>query len=293
MLRSRLALSAAVGLTLAVALTVPAYAAPAITSAPKSASTSTPVDASAGGPIDLQIWPGQGGKTAIITVVEVDAKTKLPVTVRIPVMPGSTVEWVGEILGGPAESDIERPYKLVQGQGGQFAEVELTKSHRGQVDAIGFPLEVSSDRVSVSVEYVQSVSSPLTAMSVRLPGNISKVKITPKPVGEPVENVDGESLYTLDPKTFKPGEKEKISISYSTVPPVEPAPGSDLNIVLIGLGVALVIAVVVTIVLFRRQHSVAQAPEELDDESDSGYPPSTTGDDDRAFDDDEPGPEFD
>ena len=121
---SRLALSTALGFILTVALTTPAFAAPAATGASQSNSASTPVDASAGGPIDLQIWPGQGGKTAIITVVEVDAKTKLPVTVRIPVTPGSTVEWVGEILGGPAESDIERPYKLVQGQGGQFAEVD-------------------------------------------------------------------------------------------------------------------------------------------------------------------------
>jgi hypothetical protein len=290
---SRLALAAAVGFTLAMALTAPTFAAPAATSAPKSSSTSTPVDASAGGAIDLQIWPGQGGKTAIITVVEVDAKTKLPVTVRIPVTPGSTVEWVGEILGGPAESDIERPYKLVQGQGGQFAEVELTKSRRGQVDAIGFPLKVSSDQVSVSLDYVQSVSSPLTAMSVRLPANISKVKIKPKPVGEPVDNADGESLYTLEPKAYKPGEKETVTISYSTIPPVEPAPGSDLNLVLIGLGVALVIAVVVTIVLFRRQLRVAPAPEELDDASDSEHPLSTASDDDRAFDDDESSPDVD
>ncbi len=291
MRRSRLVPAAAVGFVLVLALSAPAFAAPAATGAPKSVSASTPVDASAGGPIDVQIWPGQGGKTAIITVVEVDAKTKLPVTVRIPVTPGSTVEWVGEILGGPAESDIERPYKLVQGQGGQFAEVELTKSHRGQVDAIGFPLQISSDQISVSVDYVQTVSSPLTAIAVRLPANISKVKIKPKPVGEPVDNADGESLYTLEPTAYKPGEKETVTISYSTIPPVEPAPGSDLNLVLIGLGVALVIAVVVTVVLFRRQHSGAQAAEEFDDESASERPPSTIGDDDQAFDDDEPGPD--
>ena len=98
----------------------------------------------------------------------------------------------------------------------------------------------------------------------------------------------------LEPKAFKPGEKQKVTISYSTIPPVEPAPGSDLNPILIGLGVALVIAVVVLIVLFRRQHSGAQAPGELGaDESDSERPRSTSGDDDQAFDDDEPDPDVD
>ena len=160
------------GTRLALALAAPAHGAPAATAAPKSVSASTPVDAAAGGPIDLQIWPGQAGKTAIITVVEVDAKTKLPVTVRVPVTPGSTVEWVGEILGGSAESDIEAPYKLVQGQGGQFAEFTLTKSRRGQVDAIGFPLEIRVTRSRLALEYVQSVSSPLTAMSVRVPAKV-------------------------------------------------------------------------------------------------------------------------
>ncbi|MEI7813736.1 MAG: hypothetical protein WCJ13_02955 [Coriobacteriia bacterium] len=280
----RLWISTVLGFALAATVAAPALGAPAATTAkpplttapksttataPKSASTSVPVDASAGGPIDVQIWPGQGGKTAIITVVEVDAATKLPVTVRIPVIPGSTVEWAGQILGGAAESDLELPYTLVQGRGGQFAELTLTTSHRGQVDAIGFPLEMSGDKVSLAIDYVQSVSSPLTAISVRVPANVSQVKITPKPSGDPIANVDGESLYAINPSSYKPGEKQLITVFYSTVPPVEPAPGAQLNQVLIGLAIALAIAVVVIIVLIQRQSSGGQVAEEFDDEDES------------------------
>ena len=134
---SRLIRSTLVGLALTLAFAASLVGVSAASAATKSKAASTPVDAAAGGPIDMQIWPGQGvegDQTAIITVVEVDAKTKLPVTVRIPVTPGTTVEWAGEILGGPAESDIQQTFKLVQGQGGQFAEFTLTQSHRGQID---------------------------------------------------------------------------------------------------------------------------------------------------------------
>jgi hypothetical protein len=281
------------GLALAVALAAGALGAPAALAAATSTTASTPVDAAAGGPIDLQVWPGQSGQTAIITVVELDATTKLPATVRIPVMPGSTVEWAGEILGGDASADIQQPFKLVQGQGGQFAEFTLTKSHRGQIDAIGFPMKVASDAISVSVEYVQSVSSPLTAMSVRLPANTSKHKITPKPEGDAVQNADGEMLYTIKPKAFKPGETQKITISYSSSPPVAKAPGSELNIVLIGLGVALAIAVVATIVIVRRNSATGASAEESDDEPESDESAAEPHDGDQSFDDDEDEPDLD
>jgi hypothetical protein len=295
---SRLFRSTSLALALTVAFAASFVGVSAARAAAKSTATSTPVDAAAGGPIDMQMWLGQGvegDQTAIITVVEVDATTKLPVTVRIPVTPGTTVEWAGEILGGPAESDIQQPFKLVQGQGGQFAEFTLSKSHRGQIDAIGLPLKVKSDSVSVEIEYVQSVSSPLTALSVRIPANTSKAKISPKPDGDPVENADGESLYSIKPRAFKAGEKQKISVAYSTIPPVEKAPGSELNLVLVGLGVALALAVVVMIVIVRRNAPAASADgsdedDAFEDEDDSDVAAESSAappiDDDRPFDDD-------
>jgi hypothetical protein len=281
-----------VGLALTVAIAAPVLGAPPVFAAAASTTASAPVDAAAGGPVDIQIWPGQSGKTAVITVVELDAKTKLPATVRIPVMPGSTGEWAGEILGGSATDDIQRPLKLVQGQGGQFAEFTLSKAHRGQIDAIGFPLKVAGDTVSVSVEYVQSVSSPLTTISVRLPAGTSKAKIDPKPEGDPVVNADGESLYSLKPKAYKPGDKQTVTISYSTVPPVAKAPGSELNSVLIGLGIALAIAVVAMIFLIRRSAPGAAASGE-DSASQSDEPGDEAEDADSPFDVDDDEPDLD
>jgi hypothetical protein len=286
-----------VALTVGVALL--ALGASAAIAAPKSAVATASVETSAGGSVDLQIWPGQLGKTAIITVVEVDGAVKLPATVRVPVVPGSTVEWAGEILGGPAATDIEQPFKLVQGQGGQFAEFTLTKSHRGQVDAVGFPLTVTSEVLSVSVDWVQSVTSPQTTISVRVPGNVSKVKIKPKPTGDPEENADGEMLYTLKPKTYKLGEKETISVSYSSVPPVQRAPGSEFNTALIVLGVALVIVVVGFAVLLVRQKRNATDNQSSSDDGaseardETGDDAAGTGEEGGSTDEDEPDLDFD
>ena len=136
---------------------------------------------------------------------------------------------------------------------------------------------------------------------MRVPANTSKAKITPKPDGEPVVNADGESLYSLKPKALKPGEKEQVSIAYSTVPPVEKAPGSELNYVLIGLGVALALAVVAMIVIVRRNAAAASAPESNDEpadgDSDSEESYASTdatapADDDRPFDDDDDEPDL-
>ena len=220
-LRSAFSAAFVLSLMLGVAPAAVAAEAAKTPTAAASSDASKPVDAEAGGPIDVQIWP-QANNTAVIAVVEVDASTKLPVTVRIPVMPGTMVEWAGEIMGGQASGDIEQPFTLRTGRGGLFVEFTLTKSHRGQVDSIGFPLNITDQTVELSPEYVQSVSSTMTAISVRLPADISKVKISPKPSGEPVVNADRESLYVMEPKAYELGESQKIDISYSTIPPGRP-----------------------------------------------------------------------
>jgi hypothetical protein len=295
----RLTRTATLAATAAIAMLLfaaPALGAGSATSPSPSASTSgtktssAPVQASAGGPCDVQFWPGQEGQTVVITVVEVPAETKLPAVVRIPVVPGTTVQWAGEIIGQDASQDIQQQFKLVDGVGGQFAEFTLTKSTRGQIDSIGFPLKISGDMVSVNLDWVQTTSAPLTAISVRLPANVSKVQISPKPAGDPVTNAVGESLYTLNPKAFKPGEKQPVAISYSTTPVPVKQPGSAATPILIGLGIALVVVVIGLFVLLSRQNSAASStdeefePESAQSESEPEEPSvASDSDDDEPF----------
>lgn len=209
----------------------------------------------AGGPVDVQVWP-QDGQTIVISSVELPATTKLPAIVRIPVIPGSKVEWAGEIVGADASSDLPRDYKLVDGVGGQYAEFYLTTSRRGQLDSVASSLTVSGTTVSTTVNWIQTVASDETLFSVRLPGGISQVKISPAPQGSPTTNDAGEALYVLPAATLKAGAPTVISLSYSTVPePVADPAKSSANTLVLVLGGVLVLAVVALILVVRRRAS--------------------------------------
>lgn len=289
--------AAVASLLLAVAIVTPAHAAtsgiasglPIVLPAASTTASGPAVPVSAGGPVDAQIWPGQeGGQTAVITAVEVPAEQKLPAVVRVPVLAGTTVQWAGEVLGGDPNSDPERSYVLKQGVGGQYAEFTVTKSHRAQVDSLGTPFTVNGDKVSVTVQWVQSVSSALTAISVRIPANVSRVEISPAPVGEPTKNAAGEALYVLNPVKYAPGQKQAIAISYSTKPPS--ASTASTGPLLIGLGVALAVAVVVLIVVVARQGvsggDDAEDDDVEDDDAEGDDGPEAEGSEDSEAPDD-------
>lgn len=210
--------------------------------------------ASAGGPMDVQIWP-QDGQTIVISSVELPSGTRLPAVVRIPVVPGSTVEWAGEIVGTDASGDIVAPYKLIDGAGGQYAEFTLTKSLYGQIDSVASTLTLSGTIVSADVDWVQSVSASQTTFSVRVPSGVSEVQITPVPDGKPVANEQGEALYLLPSKTLAAGDKQTVSLSYNTMPPVQSSSALNANAIVIGLVVVLVIAVGALVVILRRRNT--------------------------------------
>lgn len=269
---ARPAMVALLAIVLAGALAGPAFAAQATTpSAPPAAppaASGPPVTTDAGGPVDVQIWPAQeAGKTAVLVAVELPPTAKLPAIVRVPLVAGTSVEWAGEILGGDPNADPERPYVLKNGVGGTFAEFTLTKSHRAQVDSIGLPLTAKGTVSSVAVTWVQSVNSTLTAISVRIPAGVFEVKIKPAPSGAPTQNAAGESLYVLNPQTYKLGQTQDVSVSFNSQP-ASASPGIAATPVLIGLGVAIVIAVVVLFVVVARQRQAAESLSEDEDESD-------------------------
>lgn len=209
---------------------------------------------SAGGPLDVQIWP-QNGQTVVIASCQLPEGTKLPALVRIPIVPGATVEWAGEILGADVSSDIASEYRLVDGVGGKYAEFYLTKSLHGQVDSVATTLSVSGTTISTSVDWMQSVESTETVFSVRIPSGLSEVKITPTPEGKPVENDSGEALYALPSQTLPVGGAQKVTLSYSTVPEVEPETGLSANAIVGSLLGVLVLAIVALVFVARKRSS--------------------------------------
>ncbi len=139
----------------------------------------------AGGDLDLQTW-SEAGQLIVVTAITVPETVKLPTTVRIPVPEGATVQWAGEILGGELSADPARTYKVIKSPvGGQYAEFTLEQTRSAQVDSAMAVVKVEGDVTSAAFEWIQSVSSPLTSFSVRVPANASNPQITPQPSGQP------------------------------------------------------------------------------------------------------------
>lgn len=169
------------------------------------------------GGMDVQVWPeAEPGQTVVIASLTIDEKTKLPATVRIPVIEGMQVQWVGEISGGDASQDPTRTYTTEEGTGGRYVEFEASQYRFAQVEMIGLPVTPDGDRTKVAAEWVQSVPSTITAFSVRTIPGVRDVRITPVPVGAPDENQTGERLYTLPSKELKPGQKATVSVEYAS-----------------------------------------------------------------------------
>lgn len=261
----------------AAAVVLVSGAAGSAAAAPATAPTSRPVVAPAPaavapyvvGTIEAQIWPQADStiptQAVVITDVTLPSDTKLPATVRIPIVPGTKVMWAGEsIPGGNPDSDPQRQVREVDGAGGgKYAEFVLSKSLRGQIDSVGVPLTFSGDEVAFSVDWVQSTEATSVLFTVRFPAGSSRIQIDPEPTGAPQTNMAGESLYALPKMNLARGAKQTIKASYSTNPSGEQAvTSSTKTAVYVVLGVLLVVAIALLAFLFvRRAGSQGDGPD--------------------------------
>lgn len=241
----------ALGLAVCLLVTVPAVA---------LAAPATDV-----APMDVQVWPGaEPGQLLVIVSTFLPQDTKLPATVRIPVIGGMKILWAGEI-GGAGTNDRQVQPKIKKGVGGDYAEFEVTQFPQAQVELGSVPLSQTAEGFSADVGFVQTVPMESTSFSVRLPSGVSDVKIDPAPAGAPDRNDLGETLYTLPSKQLKTGQKQTVSVAYkvqSVQTPTAPASRNSVMVVLLGL---LAAAVVVLVLVLMRQRS--QVADDDDDEN--------------------------
>jgi hypothetical protein len=228
--------------------------------APVGAQAAAPL---ADGDTDVQLWPGaQPGQLIVIVSVTLPETTELPATVRIPVPDGMRVDWAGEILAeGDAANDPQRGFTLGQGEGGQYAELELSESRMGQIELSGLALAVDGSVSSATLRYVQTVPTGVVSFSVRVPAGASSVIIEPAPALEPSRNATGESLYTLPSFELEPGAAQSVSVSYSSGQATAQSTGAGgISSTLIGVLVALLVgAVILLAVVLKRQRGTKQS----------------------------------
>lgn len=222
---SRIRLSLAVLGVLAI-LSVPAVA---VAATPGTAATSAPAPISAPAtgaappstapliPVPLQaqlILGAQPGQVGLVVGFQVPSSQKLPVAVHVPLPAGTAITWAGELMGGTGANDIELPYRIFSGTGGQAVELTLTKSHRGQVEMDLQPLVKNGAVMSTMLPWVQSVRSTGELFSIRFPPGATHASMTPSSTGQFQVGQTGETLYGLPPVTLALGQRYPVTASY-------------------------------------------------------------------------------
>ncbi len=241
-MRSR-SVKMAIIVAFAVALVLP-MASPAL------AQTSSDVFADT--VIQIQIWPeAEPDSTIIIVGAVIPTDTPLPVTVEFPVPADAEVLWAGEVAGDAVENDIQRTPEIVEVEGGRVVRFEVETYRTVQYEAFLTPPALDGDRISQTVDWVQTVPSAEVSIAWRIPANTTDVELDPEAPAAPAVNELGEKLYTLRSVALEPGASASFAASYAYIGAEDTSSGGiGILPIIIGL---LVVAVIVLIVVLVRQ----------------------------------------
>ncbi len=209
------------------------------------------------GDLDVQSWPGaEAGQSVVILSLVLPDSAPLPATVRIPVPEGVKLDWVGEIAGVDPSQDPTRTYTLVDGEGGQYVEYEVSTSRVAQIEGSGPALSIVGAETSFKLRFTQTAPSDIVSFSVRLPAGMAPLSMSPEAIAEPDQNDAGESLYTLPQLEMSPGDVQEVAVVYAAGTGETSGTGSTAPIVVV-LAAGIVVAIIALMYSIRRQGAAA------------------------------------
>jgi hypothetical protein len=248
------------GARTATSTTAAATATPLAVKPSTPAPSSVPTAPSVPAALEIQLWPSEPDGFNLVVSAQLADSVKLPATVRIPLPTGVTLGWVGEILGGDPSADIQRPYTIEDGTGGQVLVVTLTRSRMVQYEGLMPPLAQEGDRYTAAVDWVQSAPAPSQGFAVKMVATTGDVKAEPAAEAAPQVNATGEKLYSLPSTTLAVGQTQRISVTFvrgvagtAAAQPVSGGDGSTVLSVLFGLLAAAVVALVIVAARSKRR----------------------------------------
>ncbi len=265
----------AAALLLAVAL-VPASALAATkpaakqTAAAKTAASAPAIPAVplGTGEIEVQLWPSKTSALLLVSLRLPDS-VQLPARVQMPLPEGAQVTWSGEITGGNAAADIQRPYTFVTANGGRAIEFVAQQSRDLQYEADLPAPTVAGDRVMTVLTWVQTTEALGVDPAVKVPAGANDVQIKPTPVLQPRTNTAGEALYTLPQQRPAVGGSFAIDVTFqqglagatTATPAAGTASGSSA---LIWVFVAVLFVVVAIVVVVALRAGLSPGPSDED-----------------------------
>lgn len=227
--------------------------------------------------VDVILHAEQSGGVMLISG-ELPPGTKLPAEAELSVPAGSTLLWIGEILGGTTSEDPSLTYTTATVGASDVYRFMLTKALKAQVEVEAATPQVLDDgSFSSSLKWTSLTAVPEVGMSIRVPAGAEVITGTPGATLEPGES--GAAYFTKIAEKVKAGAKLDLSFTYSVsaVAPVAtstPAGGSDTGTILIVLALLLVLAIVIIVAVWAKMRSRAVP----DDETESDEAPASATD---------------
>lgn len=162
--------------------------------------------------VDVTLHSEQSGGVMLVSG-ELPESTKLPAEAELSVPAGSSLQWVGEILGGDPSADPELKYTKSTVDGSDVYRFTLTKSRIAQIEivtsgAAGFD---GTDYES-SLEWSATQAVPEVRLAVRIPQGAQIVQPSPEAVLQP--GPSGYSFYTKSVRDVSPGDRLAMAFSY-------------------------------------------------------------------------------
>lgn len=216
--------------------------------------------------MDVMLHQEQSRSVMLVTGV-LPAATALPAEAELFVPAGSSIQWIGEILGGPPAEDPELQYTVSTVDGIDVYRVTLTQSRVAQVEVVAPASQTVDGKTYESLlTWTPGQDVPLVRLIVRVP---SGAQVQEPVAGAAMQPGDaGYSYYVKSFETVKAGDPLELGFSYSL--PAAPATGtsgaadsSPVVALVLVLGVLLIAAFVVVVV--RRTPRRDQATDNGDD----------------------------
>lgn len=230
---------------------------------------------------------------------------KLPAEVELSVPSGSTLMWIGELLGGPSSADPAVTYvKRLEG-GADVYRVTMTKGRSAQIE-VAAPADSSADgsTYSSALSWVASADVPRVLLSARIPASAR--------IDRPAEGGEvfpSDATYAFYSKTFekvKAGDTLELAFGYTATAAAVGASGTTSGsdtVLIVTMLLALVVGVALIAIVARtkmgsRGSDGADAgaakpsqPTRAAFEADAGSASIAPDEDEALFDDDDPAEE--
>jgi len=205
----------------------------------------------------IQLSPA-GDSAAALAVVNVvlDSADPLPQEVSVPVPRGSTVLWVGEILGGAVDDDPTREPVLERVDDMDVYTFTLEEARVGQLEIALEPARISGDTLSSTMVWTNPGEEVQVNASVIAEPGASDIQLSPPRSGDVQSSDIGETLHPIEGERVATGESYVIEASWTRAADAAAIQGETTDQGLLPLLIgAFVVAVLLLVVVLVRERT--------------------------------------